>query len=183
MNIIRNSILSGIFISLAGLGNLILGGVLGAFLFSAGLMGIISTGSFLYTGRIYVERNYLDLGKIILGNMIGCCIGGLLSRYSYPDIVSTASTIITARCEDTIVAIIWKSIGCGTLMTAAVLGMKENNPWPLLLGIPLFVLTGLYHSIADGFYFFVSPNFNYIPVWIMIVIGNLIGGKLGWIKK
>lgn len=177
------SIISGIYISLAGLGYLYLGGYLGAFLFGSGLFGIIATGSPLYTGRIYEEKNYLVLGKVILGNIIGCFIGGMLSRYSYPEIIPISSDFITARIEDSIVAIIWKSIGCGFLMTSAVLGMKKNNPWPLILGIPLFILSGMYHSIADSFYFFVSPDIRYIPIWFLIVLGNLIGGKLLWIKK
>lgn len=177
------SVLSGIYISLAGLGYLLLGGPLGAILFGAGLMGIIATGSLLYTGRIYMEENYRVLGIVLGGNLVGCIFGGILSAYSYPDIIPIASSIISARVEDSIVAILWKSIGCGFLMTSAVLGMKDRNPWPLLLGIPLFVLTGLYHSVADGFYFFVSPNLRYLPVWGLIVLGNFIGGKLLWIKK
>lgn len=182
-DVLCKSILAGVFISLAGLGNLVVGGILGAILFGAGLMGIIATDSFLYTGRIYEEENYRILGLVLIGNIIGCMIGGILSSFSYPEIVLPASSIISARVEDSIVAILWKSCGCGLLMTSAVLGMKKSNPWPLLLGIPLFVLMGLYHSVADGFYFFVSPEIRYLPIWGLIVLGNLIGGKLLWIKK
>lgn len=181
--IICKSILSGIFISLAGLGNLILGGIPGAVFFGAGLMGVIATESLLYTGRIYEERKLGTLGIVLGGNIIGCLISGIFSRLSYPDIIQVSSSIISARVEDSLVAIFWKSVCCGLLMTSAVLGMKKSNPWPLLLGIPLFVLSGFYHSVADGFYFFVSPDLRYLSVWILIVLGNYIGGKLLWIKK
>lgn len=180
---LSKAIISGVYISLAGLGYLVIGGLPGAILFGAGLFGVIVTGSLLYTGRIFEERNYLFLGFILLGNIIGCAISGLLSRYSYPDIVSVASSVMEARVMDSWVGILWKSIGCGFLMTSAVQGMKTGNPWPLLLGIPLFILAGFYHSVADAFYFFVSLEPRYLVVWPVVVLGNLIGGKLLWIRK
>lgn len=180
---LSKAFLSGIYISLAGLCYLTIGGPFGACLFGAGLLGVIATDSLLYTGRIYEEKNYKTLGIVLFGNILGCSVAGVLSGLSYPEIVPEAAKIITARIEDTFISILWRSIGCGLLMTSAVLGMKKSNPWPLLLGIPLFILSGLYHSVADGFYFFVSPDVRYLPIWVLVVLGNLIGGKLLWIKK
>ena len=180
---LSKAIISGVYISLAGLGYLVIGGIPGAILFGAGLFGVISTGSLLYTGRIFEEKKYQILGFILLGNIIGCAISGFLSRVSYPGVISVASSVIETRVLDSWIGVLWKSIGCGFLMTSAVQGMKNNNPWPLLLGIPLFILAGFYHSVADAFYFFVSLDPRYLWVWPVVVLGNLIGGKLLWIRK
>lgn len=175
---IRRSILAGIYISLAGLVFLKVGGILGAILFSFGLLGVIHTGSLLYTGRIYWEKNILVLLIILFGNILGCILVGSIVSYIYPELRETAEIIINSRINDTIPAILLKGSFCGLIMTTAVIGSHENNWYPLLIGIPLFILSGFYHSIADAFYFVLSPKLDYLIPWICIVLGNWIGGKL-----
>lgn len=47
-----------------------------------------------------------------------------------------------------------------------------------MFDIPLFILCGFYHSIADAFYMF-NANYNllleYLPTYGFIVLGNFIG--------
>lgn len=181
----RNSILAGIYISLAGLAFLKLGGILGAIIFSFGLLGVIQTESSLYTGKIYTEENILKLGKILGGNILGCLFIGILTRISFPELISTAENIIATRTNDTFFGCLVKGSLCGVIMTTAVMGSKKNNWWPLLFGIPCFILSGFYHSVADIYYFTVSPSLCYLGKWIMIVIGNWFGGKLFflWTEK
>jgi formate/nitrite transporter FocA (FNT family) len=81
------------------------------------------------------------------------------------------------------------AIGCGILMTASVNFAKKGNElkyWlPLLLGVPLFILCGFPHCIADAFYYLSCPytilwNYKWIILvnYIFIVIGNFIGCNL-----
>ena len=77
-------------------------------------------------------------------------------------------------------------IGCGFIMTTAVKFAKDKDKYlPLLFGVPVFILCGFLHSIADAFYISVLPfeflesNFNVILYnYIGIVIGNFIGCNL-----
>lgn len=179
-----DSVLAGVFISLAGLGYLCIGGALGACLFGVGLLGVIFSGSLLYTGKIYTESSPTRLALILLGNILGCFLFGfLIGQPSFPEASKVAEEIIAARINDTLPALLGKGICCGILMTTAVLGMRKGSPWALLLGIPMFILSGFYHSVADFFYFSMSPDLRYLPSWGFIVLGNYIGGKLAWIKK
>ena len=177
------SILAGIFISLAGLAYLKIGGVIGAVLFSFGLLGVIMTDSLLYTGRIYYERFIKPLSQVLLWNVVGCAIFGLMSRASFPELKQTAEEIIATRINDGYLACFLKGSFCGVIMTGAVMGMKEKQPWLLFFGIPMFILSGFYHSVADSFYFFMAPDLWYLPKWCMIVLGNFLGGRLYFLKS
>ena len=63
-------------------------------------------------------------------------------------------------------------------MTLIVQGGRDKNLLLILFGIPIFILLGFYHSIADAFYMMVTPmnlrNEYFITYWI-IVLGNFIG--------
>lgn len=177
------SILAGVYISLAGLAYLVIGGTVGAVLFAFGLLGVIMSESLLYTGRIYYEKDLRQLALVLLGNVLGCAAVGGLCWVAYPQVHDVAQTIIAKRIDDTLVACLIKGAFCGAVMTTAVMGAKAKNWWPLLLGIPFFILSGFYHSIADAFYFMMAPSVDYLLPWVFIVLGNWIGGKLFFLKK
>ena len=181
----KKSILAGIFISFGCLAFLKIGGILGAFLFSFGLLGVLKSASLLYTGKIWEEDNPGILLAVLILNVFGCFISGAVSYLACPERHETAKNIIATRINDGIIACFIKGAGCGVIMTTAVQSYKDNNYWPLLLGIPLFILTGFYHSVADMFYFILAPSLKYLLVWIFIVLGNWIGGKIFflWIKR
>ena len=53
----------------------------------------------------------------------------------------------------------------------------------LLLGVPVFILCGFAHSIADAFYFLVSPSEQLLQVPVLVVyvsevLGNFVGCNL-----
>ena len=43
------------------------------------------------------------------------------------------------------------AIGCGFIVTTSVQFARQEKWLPLLLGIPLFILCGVPHCIADAF--------------------------------
>lgn len=76
------SILAGIMISIACAAYLSVGGVAGALLFAAGLLGILFYQMELFTGKagLLVDGGITlaDLGIIWFGNFIGTGIGSLM---------------------------------------------------------------------------------------------------------
>jgi formate/nitrite transporter FocA (FNT family) len=72
-------------------------------------------------------------------------------------------------------------------MTTAVKFARENRLLPLLWAVPVFILAGFYHSIADSFYYLmylVSTGFTYIsPInYLVVILGNFIGCNLWRIR-
>jgi formate/nitrite transporter FocA (FNT family) len=68
-------------------------------------------------------------------------------------------------------------------MTTAVEFARKGKMLPLLLGVPVFILCGFAHSIADAFYFLVSPaeqllKGDVLVVYVCEVLGNFIGCNL-----
>ena len=63
-------------------------------------------------------------------------------------------------------------------MTIIVQGGRDKNLLLILFGIPLFILLGFYHSIADAFYMMVTSSElrnEYLPRYVIIVLGNFVG--------
>ena len=178
IELIKGSILSGICISLGGAVNLMVGGPLGAILFAFGLLSVIYYSIPLYTGRAGFFKNkeeFLNLFIILLGNIIGCLIIGLLL---YPFEYVDGGNIIFSRIEAGYVKCLCGGILCGIIMSLAV--KAKDQPLLTLFGIPLFILCGFYHSIADAFYSCctikdISLVIDYLPYWGTIIIGNFIG--------
>jgi formate/nitrite transporter FocA (FNT family) len=79
-----------------------------------------------------------------------------------------------------------RAIFCGFLMTTAVKFARENRWLPLLFAVPVFILAGFYHSIADAFYI-CAADLNTITNavrinWGMTILGNFVGCNLYRIK-
>ena len=67
-------------------------------------------------------------------------------------------------------------------MTTAVTFARQGNNLPLLFGVPLFIVCGFPHCVADVFYYLTVP-FSFwtehlgeiLLFYVSIVIGNFIG--------
>jgi len=182
-NLFGSSFLAGLFISIGCIVNLSVGGgVIGAVLFSLGLLSVVNYRLKLYTGTagfidIRKRADYLDLAIILFGNIVACAIVSAVVSYSLPALDSSAivqKIISQGELRSGINAIF-----CGILMTLAVKFGRENNWLPLLFAIPVFILSGFRHSIADGFYIsLVGWNLGLFFIWIFEVLGNFIGCNL-----
>lgn len=173
-NIIVRGILAGIFIGIGCLAYLSIGGIIGAILFAFGLTSVVLTQSKLFTGMAGFWKSYKDiliLIPVILLNFIGCFIVGMCV-----DGVD-ASQIVNARLTASLSHIFIYSIGTGIIMSTAVKYAKElNNFIPLLLGVPLFILCGMPHCIADICYYSIEGwKISYVLPWLTSIIGNFIG--------
>lgn len=185
--LIRSAIFAGIAVGTAGFGNLAVGGLIGAVLFSFGLLTVLSYKLKLYTGTagFFVRGEFGSLFLILLGNIIGCFIVGLLTRVSPLGLPETAQKILEGRLATGAIRCGLLGIGCGFVMTTAITFARKGNVLLLLLGIPLFIYCGFTHCIADAFYYLAVP-FEFLGqhwkevlgVYVCIVIGNFIGCNL-----
>lgn len=197
------SILAGFAISLSAYCYATLNGALiGTILFSFGLLSIVLYQFPLYTGRagfILSSKEIPKLFATLMGNAIGCFFAAsvltLSKSYEEPLFIWNA---VNNRCifgyED-VLPIICKAVCCGFIMTTAVNFAKNQNIYgsfasflPLLIGVPLFLLCGFFHSIVDAFYLsysILNPNewitaniLNGLIGWGVVVVGNFIGCNL-----
>lgn len=190
---IKHAIFAGVCISFGGTAYLKclsmfpdIGGFIGAVLFAFGLIVVVHNNHILYTGTagfVYKETWY-RIPISIIGNFIGCVLFGLLIRYLQPSLIDVADNIINTRLENGLLKNGLLAIFCGFIMTEAVYHSKFNGGkyLPLLFGVPLFIVCGFVHSIADIFYYslgsveLLNANINNILcIWGCSLVGNFIG--------
>lgn len=190
----RSSAFAGIAIGTAGFGFLAsgiqsetYGSLAGAVLFSLGLLAVVGYKLKLYTGTAgFIRKNEVgDLFLILLGNIFGCFCVGLLARVSPMDIQGAAQNILELRLRTGALNCGLLGIGCGFLMTTAVTFARKSHYLPLLFGVPLFIICGFTHCVADAFYYLCVPvaflkahALEIAGVYACIVLGNLVGCNL-----
>ena len=175
--------LSGVAISIGATVYVILGGVLGAVLFSFGLLATVYYGWFLYTGtsgfiNLTSIEDWWDLLGILIYNVVGCGVMSLAIQYVHPELIPRALEIVNTRLGYSLWECFVLAILCGFIMTTVVKIAREKNQWIVLLfGVPIFILCGFLHSIADAFYIMLS-NTNNVEIlhrWYMVILGNFVG--------
>ena len=177
------SLFAGLLIGIAGLVFLHVGGLGGAILFAFGLMSVTITKTLLFTGKAgYLPyKESLQLLPMVVLNALGCLITAYIASYSINDnALSTLHTIMAAREAASWYGIMVMSIGTGVIVSLAIYGVRKGSYLPLLYGVPVFIMCGLPHSIADAFYYWaaiLNGEFEawMVTAWIMSVVGNYIG--------
>lgn len=188
-NTFKSAILAGICIALGGTVFLKVGGIIGAVLFSFGLLTVVHYNLKLYTGtagfiRVNKADEWVKLVTILLGNIIGCLLMSMLIKAScYDWTFESATAIIQKRIEVGAFGCGLLAICCGFIMTTAVQFGREGKFLPLLFGVPLFIMCGFTHSIADAFYFLCNPlsvvgSTDVLIIYLCEVVGNFIGCNL-----
>ena len=183
---IIDSILAGICISLGGVAFLKVGGIIGAVLFSFGLITVVCYKMKLYTGVsgfVETKRDWIELPVIIIGNIVGCALVSLAIKTASPELVEKASGIVDSRIDKGFWNVVILAIFCGFIMTTVVNFARQKMWLPLLFGIPLFIMCGFVHSIADAFYYTLALQPTQwtgttLMVYLASIIGNFIGCNL-----
>lgn len=190
MKTLRSAIFAGIYIGTAGFGYLTagvqsFGSLFGSILFALGLLAIVGYKLKLFTGTAgFIKRDEMGtLAIILIGNIIGCFLMGLITRVSpMSDAIQVAATnILNTRISTGVFGCGILAIGCGILMTTAVTFARQKNFIPLLLSVPLFIVCGFPHCVADAFYYLTIPNswtVELIGIYLSTVLGNAIGCNL-----
>ena len=191
IQIIRSSIFAGVYIGIAAFGFLAAGAqspygnLIGAILFALGLLSIVGYKLKLFTGTAgFINKSEIPtLGIILLGNIIGCFLIEFISSFSplYDAIHLAAGNIINNRIQTGILGCGIIAIGCGLLMTTAVNFARQKNYLPLMFAVPLFIICGFPHCIADAYYYLIAQNYwtlDLLWTYMSIVVGNAIGCNL-----
>ena len=153
----------------------------GAILFAVGLFTIFSFRLDLYTGKVgYLfdnDRSYISyLLVVIIGNFIGCLILGLMMP------LDAAVNLANAKLDNyEFLPVLFKGVLCGMLMFIAADCYKNTKSFiATFVCVPVFILAGFEHSIADMFYFCSAGAFSVesLVFIITVLIGNAIGGFL-----
>jgi len=191
LKLFRSAIFAGICIGIAGFGFLA-DKTLGMVLFIFGLATVVNYKLKLFTGTagfVKSGRDMLDLLLILVGNWVGCLLVALLARCSGMPITDTAQHLLEGRLALGPLKAGLLSIGCGILMTTSVTfarRSRELGHWvPLLMAVPLFILCGFPHCVADAFYYLATPfaflgenAMSILLLYFSLVVGNFIGCNL-----
>jgi formate/nitrite transporter FocA (FNT family) len=182
------AMLAGICISIGCVVNLRVGGVAGAALFAFGLTTVVYYGLKLYTGTAGFIRRQGDwsmLTVVLLGNIVGCLAVALIARCSPMPLQETAQGVLEGRLAVGPLKGGVLAIGCGFIMTTAVTFAHQGKNLPLLFGVPLFIMCGFPHCVADAFYYLCVPldfwsahTGEILLFYLSIVLGNFIGCNL-----
>ncbi len=192
VSIILKAILAGMCIGIAGLVYLsVENHIIGALLFSFGLLVIVGRGYFLYTGKVgylipYNKGYLLVLGITLLGNMIGIAVIAYLFRLTgISEVVTAGSDLFALKIEHAWYETLALAIFCGMMMYIAVDSFKIAKQdlvkvVVLIFAVMVFILAKFEHSIANMLYFFLSDTYTLKGVLylLIMVFGNAIGSVM-----
>lgn len=182
MKNIKKSILAGIMIGIGGIAYLSIGSkIIGALLFSFGLISIMYQKYNLFTGQVgYVHKKYscYNLFITLIFNCVSVSIIGFICSSWLRD---EALYIVENKLLISPVEVFFRSIFCGIVIFLAVELFKKDKIgiWTPIC-IMLFILCGFEHCIADTFYFATSKMISWevIQFILITIIGNSIGSIL-----
>jgi formate/nitrite transporter FocA (FNT family) len=157
----------------------------GAILFAIGLFTVFTFGLDLYTGKVgyMFDDKPWTYGIDLLIMLVGNFIGTLFISFCMPMADAFVPGFIDGRLAmlDDPVRIILKGIFCGMLMfIAADVYKKKQSYLGAFICVPVFILAGSEHSIADMYYFCAAGVFSLDALFfiILVAIGNAIGGVI-----
>lgn len=185
---VASGVLAGIMISIGGCVYLAVDNkYIGAVLFTVALLTICLKGYSLYTGRIgFIPESHSreDVSVLLLGllgNTIATTACGHLARYALARVGEAAYAACSSKLTQSFGETLVRAIFCGVLMYIAVSIYREKQSIVgVLFAIPVFILAGFEHSIADIFYFASSGivslrAFGFICT---VILGNSVGAML-----
>lgn len=184
--------LAGMLISLGGavylacnLPDLPYAKYIGALFFSMALLVICMKGFALYTGKIglVIEKHTKeDISVMLLGlfgNLLGTVAFGYLIAFAIPSLKDAALSLCTAKLGQGYLSALIRAFLCGILVFLAVdLFRSHKSVLGIVMCIPVFIMSGYEHSIADLFYFAASGIVSwqaFFYLWL-IILGNSLGG-------
>lgn len=189
-----NGLLAGILIAIGGTVFLacydtdLVSRAIGAFFFLVALLCICYKGYSLYTGKIgfIPEKHDGEAFSVLLwgffGNLVATVLLGLLLRAAIPTIREAAEGICTAKLTQAWWQTLVRGIFCGILMYLAVSIFRDRKSIAgILFCVPVFILAGFEHSIANMFYFGAAGMFfsaKTVLYLAIVVAGNTVGGML-----
>lgn len=184
LKLIVSSVLAGVAISIGCIAYLSTGS---AWVFPIGLFIVCSFGLNLFTGNVSFAKHedLPNLLIILVGNMVGAFIMGVLTRYFKPDLVNDTVVIAYNKIKEGY-RLIPLAMLCNALIFVGVALYHQEDLlavirlFGLYFATGIFVVCGFEHCIANTFYFALARTNAYyaIPYLIINVLFNAVGGIL-----
>ena len=159
---------------------------LGALLFCIALLAICWFGFNLYTGKVgflaldHSKKALCTANIGLLGNFLGTLLMGFLISRALPALREAALSACEKRLTQLPLQSFLRGCFCGVLMYIAVWTFREKKTIVgILFCIPVFVLSGFEHSIADMYYFSLAGILfrgESLLFLLLVVLGNSLGG-------
>ena len=170
------------------------GKLIGAMLFSLGILAIVMFEMKLFTGLIsdmpeMGAKNWWRLPVCFLGNMLGVLFTAVLVRSSTlaDKVVPMAKEIMPDKLNAHLwhIKVLSSSILCGFLITLSI-GAVNYAPRKglsttvgVMFPIIVFAFCGFDHSVANTLYFYFIGFSGKAVVYLLIcVLGNILGGVI-----
>ena len=173
------SILAAILIAIGAIVLLKAPQPLGAILFAFGLLTICKLGYNLFTGKcgfiVYEDTKkiyLLYLLDILWVNLLSGYIIGVLVGLADKDLKTKALTKVSSWSNN-YYSLFVASVLCGAIMYLAVELFKQGTVLGIIFGVPIFILSGFHHCIANIIFLGISLTFSFKIV--IMIIGNFIG--------
>jgi len=195
---IFKSLLAGVLIALAG-GTYLscssfitdpnLYKIVGSFLFSIGLIGVLVLEANLFTGKVGYVDSWHKFGlacACLIYNILVAFLIGMLYRGIHSSAAIGPFAPGSARLDKAWYQMLADGFGCGALIYLAVeLYRKTKNFLPVVICVMAFILSGTEHCIADAFYLGASTlswkAFGYLG---LAIIGNSAGAvAVHWLQR
>lgn len=178
-----NAISAAMMISIASYCNLISGNkYVGAVLFAFGLIAVCRYSMSLFTGMAgyIVKKNALEFTVVTAVNCVFAFGFGVLGSFN-PAVREKAVEVCSAKLSNNLLWLFVSAIFCGILIYLGVDIFKKHGTYiGIIFSIPVFVLCGFDHTVADLFYYgaagiFKAEDLLVLPV---LIAGNLVGSNI-----
>lgn len=186
-NTFIKAIAAGFCIGLAAIANwIITNPVIGAFIFSFGLLMVVQHNMKLVTGVMgIVNYSHIDsfkyLAFIWLGNLVGILIAALGMLFMGEGILSAVFINLNLQklqlTMNSFYSFAARAFFCGSLIHAGVQSYKKGNTLLLVLSVMLFVLCGFEHCVVNIIPLIFNFSWNALIVYVINVFYNAIGAK------
>ena len=192
---------SGLTIGIGGTASLLAshifgnaGKLIGASLFSLGILAIVMFEMKLFTGLIsdipeMGVKNFWKLPVCFIGNMLGVIFTAILVKFSplADVVVPKGAEVISVK----IFAEMWpikafcSAILCGFLITLSIGAVKYaprkglSTTVGVMFPIIVFAFCGFDHSVANTLYvYFLGFSWQAVGYLMMCILGNIVGGVI-----
>ena len=178
-----NAISAAMMISIASYCNLICGNkYVGAVLFAFGLIAVCRYSMSLFTGMAgyIVKKNALEFAVVTAVNCVFAFGFGVLGSFN-PAVKEKAAEVCAGKLSNTLLWLFVSASFCGILIYLGVDIFKKHGTYiGIIFSIPVFVLCGFDHTVADLFYYGAAGNYNAADLLVLpvLIAGNIVGSSI-----
>lgn len=187
LKVLIKAIYAGFMIGIGGIVYLsVENRIIGSFLFSFGLLTIVTQGFFLYTGKIGFVKKWSELfnmAVIVVGNYAGTLLAALLAKGAKLPIDSLG--LVDRKLDNNLWNVFLLSVFCGVMMYLAIDNYNKSKHLLFIIApVMIFILSGFEHSVANMFYFHLAGEYSFRSfVYLLVMVaGNGIGARVFALK-